>query len=414
MATKKRLISIDAVKRLECNEILWDTRIIGFGIRRQKSASLTYIVKVRVNNKQRWFVIGRHGSPWTPDTARREALRILGGVAEGQDLASIRDEKKSALTMSELCDAYIGDARSGKILTKFGSPKKKSTIDTDSGRILRHITPLLGKKLVNDVTNLDVKRFMNDIAVGKTATNVKTGSRGRAIVRGGRGAATRTVGLLGGIFSYAIENGMRREGDNPVQGIKKFPDQKEMRFLTSVEFSKLGTAMTELEDDGINPYGLVGVRLLMLTGCRKSEILTLKWDYVDFENFCLRLPDTKTGEKVLILGTPALDLLNTVPRLIGNPYVLVGQKKGQHLIGLPKIWNKIREKAGLDWATLHILRHSFASFGAGSGLGLPIIGHLLGHKDTTTTARYAKIATDPAKIAADKIASKISAAIDNS
>ncbi|MBC8268057.1 MAG: tyrosine-type recombinase/integrase [Rhodospirillaceae bacterium] len=408
-----RAITIEVVKAINPGEIIWDTKVVGFAVRRQKSEARTYVVKTRVNNQQRWFTIGRHGSPWTPEKARREAQRLLGSVAEGHDLSSIRDENKAAMTMGALCDLYLSEAEAGKILTKFGEPKKASTISTDRGRIERHIKPLLGKKLVKNITTQDVKRFMHDVAIGKTATDVKTGLRGRAIVEGGRGTATRTVGLLGGILSYAINNGMRPDETNPVHGVKRYPDKKEDRFLSLVEFGKLGEAMTSAEDDGEGLYGLAGIRLLMLTGCRKSEILTLKWDHVDFENTCLRLPDSKTGEKVIMVGAPTLGVLSSLPRIKNNPYVLPGKKVRQHLVGLPKVWGRIKAKAGLEWATLHILRHSFASYGAGSGLGLPIIGKLLGHKDATTTARYAKVDLDPARVAANRISEGIASAMNN-
>jgi len=411
VASRTRTITLGVIKRLLPGEIVWDAKVVGFGVRRQKSEARAYLVKTRVNSRQRWFSIGRHGAPWTPDTARKEALRILGVVAEGQDLAAIRDENKVALTVTQLCKLYLQEANSGKILTKFGMPKKASTIVSDLGRIERHIKPLLGKKRVKDVTPHDVKRFMHDVATGKTATDVKTGLRGRAIVKGGRGAATRTVGLLGGIFSYAVDNGMRL--DNPTHGVKRFPDKKEERYLTPVDLRKLGEAMAEAASDGENVYGLAGIRLLIFTGCRKSEILTLKWEEVDFENCCLRLPDSKTGKKVVVLGAPALDILSSLPRIQKNPYVLPGKKKGQHLVGLPKVWERIRKSADLDWATLHVLRHSFASYGAASGLGLPIIGKLLGHKDAATTARYAKVDLDPAKAAAERISEGIAAALGN-
>jgi site-specific recombinase XerD len=410
--SKIRAITLEVVKSINPGEIIWDTKVVGFGVRRQRSEARTYVVKTRINNQQRWFTIGRHGSPWTPEKARREALRILGNVADGRDLSSIRDENKAAMTMGALCDLYLREAEAGEILTKYGEPKKASTISTDRGRIERHIKRLLGEKLVKDMTTQDVKRFMHDVAIGRTAADVKTGLRGRAIVEGGRGTATRTVGLLGGIFSYAIDNGMRPDETNPVHGVKRYPDKKEERFLTPVEFGKLGDAMTDAEEERESIYGLAGIRLLMLTGCRKSEILTLKWEYVDFENTCLRLPDSKTGEKVVMLGAPTLDILASLPRIKNNPYVLPGRMARRHLVGLPKVWGRVRKRAGVEWATLHILRHSFASYGAGAGLGLPIIGRLLGHKDASTTARYAKVGLDPAKTAVNRISSGINAALN--
>ena len=405
-----RRITKRLVDDLKPGGILWDAETAGFAVRCQRKAKV-YVLKTRIHGQQRWFSIGRHGSPWTVETARNEARRLLGNVAAGKDPASARDADKAALTVAHLCDLYLQEAEHGKILTKFGEPKKPSTIATDRGRLERHVKPLLGKRRVRDVTTQDVKRFMHDVAVGKTATDVKTGPRGRAIVEGGRGTATRTVGLLGGIFSHALDNGMRPDGTNPVHGVKRYPDKKEERFLTPAEFGKIGEAMTEAEDEGESTYGLAGIRLLMLSGCRKSEILTLKWEHVDFENGCLRLPYSKSGEKVVMLGAPALDILSALPRFAKNPFVLPGKNPGHHFVGLPKVWDRIKKRAGLEWVTLHVLRHSFASHGAGAGLGLPIIGRLLGHKDASTTARYAKVGTDPAKNAADRISSGIAAAM---
>ena len=410
MANQSKTLTLDVIKRINPGEIVWDRKVTGFGVRRQRSEARTYIVKAKVKGRSRWFTIGRHGAPWTPETARTEAKRILGDIAKGQDLAAIRDEDKAALTVSELCKEYLEQCEAGKILTKFGEPKKASTIDTDRGRINRHIKPLLGKKRVKDVIQQDVKRFLNDVATGKTAGDFGKGKvHGRSVVTGGRGTATRTVGLLGGIFSYAVDSGML--ADNPVKGVNRWKDTKEEGYLSVSDFAKLGEALRDAEADGENVYGIAGIRLLMFTGCRKSEILELKWEHVDFEGSCLRLPTSKTGKKVVVLGAPALDILSALPRVEKNPYVLPGKAKGRHLVGLPKIWERIRERAGLDWATLHILRHSFATFGAGAGLGLPIIGKLLGHKDAATTQRYAKVDMDPAKVAADRISKGIAAAL---
>ena len=216
---KTKTITIDVVKNLQAGSIQWDSKVVGFGVRRQRSEARTYLIKTSIDRRQRWLVIGRHGAPWTPETARREARRLMGLLASGDDLATLRDEGKAALTISELCDQYMENAAANKVLTKIGNPKKASTLATDRGRIERHIKPLLGSKRARDLTQQDVRGFLKDIAVGKTAVDVKTIRHGRAIVSGGRGAATRTVGLLGGIMSYAVEQNMRT--DNPVRGISK-------------------------------------------------------------------------------------------------------------------------------------------------------------------------------------------------
>ena len=407
---KTKTITIDVVKNLQAGSIQWDSKVVGFGVRRQRSEARTYLIKTSIDRRQRWLVIGRHGAPWTPETARREARRLMGLLASGDDLATLRDEGKAALTISELCDQYMENAAANKVLTKIGNPKKASTLATDRGRIERHIKPLLGSKRARDLTQQDVRGFLKDIAVGKTAVDVKTIRHGRAIVSGGRGAATRTVGLLGGIMSYAVEQNMRT--DNPVRGISRYPDRKEERFLSPEEIGRLGDALTAAERDGVNIVALAAIKLLLLTGCRKLEILTLQWNAVDFANSFLRLADSKTGKKDVPLGLPAIELLESLPRLEGNLYVIPGTKPGGHFVGLPKIWNRLRNQAELDWATLHILRHSFASMGASAGLGLPIIGRILGHRDASTTQRYAKVSADPAKAAVDWISGAIAAALE--
>ncbi len=391
--------TVDSCEPREQRYTVWDTTLRGFGVRVNSDGSKSYVVKYLIDGRQRWYTIGRHGA-LTPDEARTEAQDILGKAAKGIDPAKTKAEERAASTVAELCDRYLADGC---------ATKKPSTLATDRGRIERHIKPLLGHRRVKDVTAGDVRRFLNDVANGKTAADVKTGPHGRAIVGGGKGAATRTVGLLGGIFSFAVEEGLR--SDNPVRGVKRFPDKKGERFLSLEEMARLGDALAAAEEDGRNPLAIAGIRLLMLTGCRKSEVLTLQWEHVDMERGCLRLPDSKTGEKVVPLGAPALELLDTLPRLEDNPYVLWGEKKGAHLVGLPRVWARIRARANLDGVRLHDLRHSFASVGAGAGMGLPIVGKLLGHRDPKTTARYAHVADDPAKAAADRIASTISGAM---
>lgn len=391
--------TVDSCEPREQRYTVWDTTLRGFGVRVNSDGSKSYVVKYLIDGRQRWYTIGRHGA-LTPDEARTEAQDILGKAAKGIDPAKTKAEERAASTVAELCDRYLADGC---------ATKKPSTLATDRGRIERHIKPLLGHRRVKDVTAGDVRRFLNDVANGKTAADVKTGPHGRAIVGGGKGAATRTVGLLGGIFSFAVEEGLR--SDNPVRGVKRFPDKKGERFLSLEEMARLGDALAAAEEDGRNPLAIAGIRLLMLTGCRKSEVLTLQWEHVDMERGCLRLPDSKSGEKVVPLGAPALELLDTLPRLEGNPYVLWGEKKGAHLVGLPRVWARIRARANLDGVRLHDLRHSFASVGAGAGMGLPIVGKLLGHRDPKTTARYAHVADDPAKAAADRIASTISGAM---
>ena len=308
MPSGPRRITKRIVDGLRPGQMVWDSEVKGFAVRCQRAAKV-YVLKARVHRRQRWFTIGWHGAPWTPDTARRQAKKLLGQIADGADPAGARAEAKADPTVAELCDDYLATAPA-RVQTKTGEPKKSSTLATDRGRIDRHIKPLLGNMQVRQVTADDVKRFLQDVAAGKTAVDERTGPRGRAIVTGGRGTASRTVGLLGGIFSYAVERRLR--SDNPVSGVTRFKDKSTERYLSSAELKRLGEALIEAEAEGENPSAVAGIRLLALTGARRSEIVTLHWSYVDFEYTCLRLPDSKTGVNFLPMPVVSLQC-HTMP-----------------------------------------------------------------------------------------------------
>jgi integrase len=394
--------TIDSAKAGERDCFIWDSELKGFGLKITPAGNRIYIVQYRTGGRgspTRRFTIGKHGAPWTPDKARTEAKRLLGSIADGNDPQTAKAAKKTAMTVNELCALYLKDGC---------ETKKASTIATDKGRIKRHIKPLLGRKRVKDLTPNDIRRFMSDIAKGKTAVIAKTGKHGLARVTGGKGTASRTVGLLGGILSFAVDEGVRTE--NPAIGIKRYPDSKGERFLSPAELARLGETMSNLE--GTEVLAVPVIRLLILTGCRKNEILSLKWSEVDFSIGCLRLADSKTGQKIVMLGAPALQTLASLPKQEGSDYVFPAMKGDKHYVGLPKAWERIRKQAGLDDVRLHDLRHSFASVGAGAGMGLQVVGKLLGHKDPKTTARYSHIADDPARAAADRISGNIAAAMN--
>jgi integrase len=393
---------VDATKPSVRDTFIWDTETKGFGLKVTPAGNKIYVFQYRVPGKKipERVTIGKHGDPWTAEQARAVAEKYRGGVKAGIYPAAIKNAEKAEKTVAELCDLYIADGC---------ETKKPSTIATDKGRIERHIKPLLGRRRLKDIEQSDVRRFLRDVAAGKTSIDEKMGKHGRARVTGGKGTASRTVGLLGGIFSFAVSEGMR--ADNPVRGVKRYADKKGERHLSPDEMATLGETLSDAEAEGGNATAIAAIRLLILTGCRKSEILTLQWDHIDFERAFLRLPDSKTGAKIVPLGAPALELLASLPRIDGNPYVMPGEKEGQHLVGIPRVWERIRTRAKLDDVRLHDLRHSFASVGASAGLGLPIVGKLLGHRDPKTTARYAHIADDPAKAAADRISGTIAAAL---
>ncbi|HLY59010.1 MAG TPA: hypothetical protein VKS60_25840, partial [Stellaceae bacterium] len=262
-APKPRSIGKETVEAMKPGEWLWDSELRGFGVRCRPSKDGSggeaandkprcrryYVIKFRAKGQQRWVTIGEHGSPWTPKQARMEALRLLAAVkVEGADPAAVREEDKRAITVEQLCRRYLAAAESGAIHGKRRQPKKASTIATDRGRIERHIIPLLGKRRVKDVMRADVEQFKNYVTAGKTAADIKTKRHGRAIVEGGAGTATRTIGLLGGIFTYAIEQGVIKE--NPVRGVKRRADNRRETRLSPDQYRALGKALAELETEG--------------------------------------------------------------------------------------------------------------------------------------------------------------------
>lgn len=404
MAVKITKQVVDKAEITKADYFIWDDRLSGFGVKISKGGRKTFICQYRIGSgrraQTRRMTIGAFGAPWTADAARQEAKRLLGRVAHGEDPAKAKQDQKKQLTLTELCDLYLDQG----VRTK-----KQSTIDTDKGRIERHIKPLLGRKKIDQVTKADVKRFMNDVASGKTALDVKTKKFGRAIVRGGEGTATRTVGLLGGIFSFAIDAGLLE--NNPAHGVKRFKDKKGERFLNAKELKRLGDALVEAEEKGLNFYGIQIIRLLILTGARKGEIEKLKWSEVDFDNGYLRLEDSKTGQKAFPLNAPALEVVSAIPRVKNTRFVFPAEIGPNHYQGTPKVWRKVRALAQLEDVRLHDLRHSFASVAVSGGASLPLVGALLGHADAATTQRYAHFHNDPVKAASEKVAGEIASVI---
>ena len=218
--------------------------------------------------------------------------------------------------------------------------------------------------------------------------------------------ANRTLAVLSKMFNLAELWGMRPDGSNPCRHVKRYKERKRERFLSDTEYARLGSALRDAEVSE-TPSSVAAIRLLMLTGCRLSEILTLRWDCVDLDVGRLNLRDSKSGAKIVHLGEPAIEVLRGVHRVDGNPWVIAGRRRGGHLTDLQTPWRRIRARAGLDDVRIHDLRHSFASGGLLVGEGLPMIGKLLGHTQVQTTARYAHLAADPVKAAADRISERI-------
>ena len=281
----------------------------------------------------------------------------------------------------------------------------------DERNIANHVLPLLGELYVEEVTRNDIDNFKIDLKAGKhadPAASRRSGYRGGAVVTGGPGVANRCLALLSKMFNLAERWGVRPDNTNPVRHIGKYAESKKERYLTADEFERLATALSEAErKEAENPFVIAAIRLLVLTGARLGEILSLRWADVNFEHGMLLLGDSKTGRKTIFLSKPAMELLNRLPRLSGNPYVIVGSRHGQHLKNLQKPWGRIRGAAKLPDVRIHDLRHSFASIAAASGMSLPVIGKLLGHTKSATTERYSHLAADPLKAANEAIGQQL-------
>jgi integrase len=399
-----RRIGKREIAALQPGQVIWDGEISGFGARRQIGAVSYVLIYRTAEGRQRWHTIGRHGSPWAPDMARREAKRLLGSVAGGLDPAALKRAKRSARSVAELCDLYLADAEAGRILTRRKAAKKASTIRTDRYRIEGHIKLLLGTMSVPAVTPADVESFMHDVAQGKTRR------RDAVHVRGGKGTASRTVGLLGSIFTYAVRHKMRP--DNPVRGVERFADGQRKRRLTEDEYGALGAALRQAADgDGsIWPPAVTLTRFLLVTGWRRGEAIGLRAAELDLARRTATLGDSKTGRSVRPLSTAAAQLLRVALEAGARKpdSLLFPASRGDGLMtGYPKLWGRIAELAKLPAdVTPHTFRHSFASLAADMGYSEPTIAALIGHAGRSMTSRYVHSADAVLLAAADAVANK--------
>lgn len=375
--------SVEAAKPADRDVFVWDDSLPGFGLRVLPSGKRGYLIQYRAKGRTRRLALGLHGV-LTPEQSRRRAADLLSDVRRGADPSAERSAARGAPTVADLCERFFTDYAEGR--------KKPRSIAMDRHLVKKHIRPALGRLRVADVTQADLLRL-------------------HAKLRATPVSANRVKALVSTMFNLAERWGLRADGTNPTRHVERYREQARERFLSEVELARLGEVLGEAERDGSESRDAVAVlRLLALTGCRVSEIRTLRWEEVDFEGACLRLRDSKTGPKTVTLNGPALEVL--AKRNRGGEWVFPVRGGKGPLPTLQRPWERIRERAGMPDLRMHDLRHSFASVGACSGQSLIVIGALLGHRKAATTQRYAHLSNDPLRSASESIGARIAAALD--
>lgn len=380
---KKKLTvrSVESIKPGETDIFVWDTEVPGFGLRVWPSGKQVFVFQYRNKHRQtRRPAIGQYGTV-RPEQARRIARQWAAEVQRGKDPGGERREARKAPTIVDLAERYMAEHARAK--------KKPRSVKSDETLFRLHILPTLGTKKAVAVTRADISKLHH-------------------AMRSTPGAANRTLALLSKMMNLAEKWGVRPDGTNPCRHVERNPERKMERFLSADELNRLGAELAEAEHTRTElPNVIAAIRLLIFTGMRLNEVLTLRWEHVDLERSCLHLPDSKTGAKAIYLSAPALEVLTRIDRQEGSPWVIAGARSGAHLVNLRKPWHRIRQRASLDDVRLHDLRHSFASIAAGLGEGLPMIGRLLGHTQAATTYRYAHLAADPVRMANERIGATI-------
>ncbi|MDB5575295.1 MAG: hypothetical protein JWR80_471 [Bradyrhizobium sp.] len=403
---------VDALKPVQQDTLYRDSDLAGFALRAKPSGAKTYVVQYRNSaGRTRKLALGRVGV-LTPEEARQRARKALLGVADGQDPSADRRTQRKDLLVSELVEVYLEEGPADK------PRKKQSSWDTDASNLRSHAVPLLGRRMAKSLTRTDMQRFQADVTAGKSkADGAGKKHRGRVRITGGAGTAWRATVVFGAMFAWAVKRGLLAA--NPAEGVELNKLQKRERFLSAAELVRLGDAFREAEQEGINPTGLNIIRVLLLSGARRTEVASAKGRYLDEEHGALRLPDSKTDEKVIALGAPALAILAALAPADPDAWIFPATRGEGYFKGVGRIWMRVARKAGIKvgrdagkiGVRVHDLRHSFASVTVASGDSLFILGKILGHVRTSTTEKYAHLNLDPVRAVADRTATKIADAL---
>ncbi|WP_292947991.1 site-specific integrase [Novosphingobium sp.] len=406
--TKLTKRTIDALKPGQRRDtFLWDGELRGFGVRVKPSGTKTFIIQYRnLEGCTRRCVIGQYGV-LTVEQARGLAQKKLAAVIDGADPSAERHAIRQGLTVSALCDWYLTEAEAGRLIGRNRRPIKASSLAGDRSRIELHIKPLIGNRVISQLKLADIEHLQGDIAAGRTARLRKFGRGGQTA--GGIGVAARAISTLRSLFNHARRLGLIEA--SPATGVRIMASQKLKRYLSAGEIRHLGKVMTQMEREGEHPTGLAAIRVMLLTGFRRMEVLAMRKEWVQPDDNLVRFPDTKSGPQMRVAGDAGMIVLEAQALHSNSPYIFPADWGDGHFIGVVRVLDRVCARAGLDEVTPHTLRHSFASMAAAQGFSELTISGLLGHAPRGVTQRYVHLDT-ALIIAADQVAAEIARLLD--
>lgn len=385
----------------------WDTQIRGFGVRVKPSGTKTFLIQYRnVEGRTRRCVIGQFGV-LTAERARALAQKKLASVVDGHDPSADRFAARNDLTISDVCDWYLREAETGRLLGRNRRPIKTSTLDGDRSRIETHIKPLIGSRVINRLKLADIEGLQADIAAGKSARPKRSGRGGQA--SGGSGTAGRCMTTLRSLLNHARRLGVITH--NPANGVRILVSQKLKRRLSAGEVRHLGKVMRQMEREREHPTGLAAIRALLLTGFRRMEVLGLRKEWIDEAGNCVAFPETKSGAQMRVVGDAALELFALRGRISHLPFVFPADWGEGHFVGIVRVLDRVCKRAGLSDVTPHTMRHTFASVAASMGFSELTVSGLLGHGARGVTQRYIHLDT-ALIIAADQVSAEMARLLD--
>ena len=354
--------------------VYWDDALPGFGLRVRTTGHKSWIVKLRERGSQAYVTLGTPPELSAPDARTLAQKRLADAMLDGLP-------QRPAPTMEQTFRGYAE-----RFWSDYARHWKPST-EKRNARCLRcDLLPWFGDLSLREIARSDILRW-RDSLVGRQAT------------------FNRALPVLSIMLAYAEQLGVRRTGSNPCKGTPRYSRQLPDRYLTATEYRRLARVLADAEAG--YPLAVTAIRVLMFTGARSNEILSLRWEYVDGTR--LNLPDSKTGPKTVWLNRPALDALDLLPRALSGPLFPAPRAGGP--MQLYALWDRLRRRAALPDVRLHDLRHSFASIAIADGMPLTMIGRLLGHALPETTARYAHLADDVIADAAARVSGGIAEAL---